>query len=79
MSLTREQKKDLDQLSHYFKRIEKIATEKNIDLDVYMSEYREEGYAFYATEKVSLGEKANSRKKVFEKAGKETNPRIKSS
>jgi len=79
MSLTREQKKELEQLGQYFKKIEKLAAQIDIDLDVYMSEYKEEGYAFYATEKVTVGEKANNRKKVFEKAGKETTPKIKSS
>ncbi|HRH66182.1 MAG TPA: hypothetical protein PLU53_07790 [Bacteroidia bacterium] len=71
MPLSKEQQKDLRDLNEYFKRIERLAEEHNIDLDVFMSEYRDDGYAVYATEKVSLQDKATKRKKVFEKAGKE--------
>jgi len=71
MSLTREQKQDLEKLSTYFEKIEKLAAKNGIDLDVFMSEYKDDGYAVYATEKVEIKEKADTRKKVFEKAGKE--------
>ena len=71
MSLSNEQKKDLSKLGEYFRQIEKIAIENNIDLDVFMSQYTDNGFAVYATEKVSLYLKASKRKKVFEKAGKE--------
>lgn len=71
MSLTKEQKQDLEKLSTYFERIEKLAAKNGIDLDVYMSEYKDDGYAVYATENVVIKEKTDSRKKVFEKAGKE--------
>ncbi len=69
MSLTKEQKQDLEKLSDYFEKIEKLATKNGIDLDVFISEYKDDGYAVYATENVK--EKADSRKKVFEKAAKE--------
>ena len=36
-----------------------------------MSEYKDDGYAVYATENIEIQEKVNSRKKIFEKAGKE--------
>jgi hypothetical protein len=71
MSLSKEQKKDLEHLGEYFRKLEKIAVENNIDLDVFMTEYNSEGVEVYATEKVSLGDKAEKRKSVFEKAGKE--------
>ena len=84
MSLTKEQKKDLDQLSQYFKKVERLAAKNNLDLDVYISEYKDNGYAVYATEQVSLKDDlkrdvnrieqmgtARKRKKVFEKHGKE--------
>lgn len=71
MSLSKEQQKDLEQLSRYLKKIEHLTIDNNIDLDVFMSEYRDDGYAVYATETVSLSDKALKRKKVFEKAGKE--------
>lgn len=71
MSLTKEQQKELSQLGQCFEEIEKLGIENNIDLDVFMTEYREDGVAVYATEKVSMTEKANNRKKLFEKAGKE--------
>ncbi len=70
MSLSKEQKKELDELGRYLKKIEELTVENNIDLDVFMSEYNDEGYAFYATEKVSVSEKAHNRKKIFEKSGK---------
>lgn len=71
MSLSKEHQKDLENLKEYFEKIERMAEENNIDLDVFMSQYHDDGYAVYATEKVSIYEKANKRKKVFEKAGKE--------
>ncbi len=69
----------LDHLNEKVHRIERMAEENNLDLDVFMSEYRDEGYAVYATEKVSLKIKAGNRKKVFEKAGKEKTPKSHSS
>ena len=71
MSLSNEQKKDLSKLGEYFRQIEKIAIENNIDLDVFMSQYTDNGFAVYATEKVSIGESAEKRKNVFQKAQKE--------
>lgn len=71
MSLSKEQKKDLSQLGEYFRQIEKIGVENNIDLDVFMSDYKDDGFAVYATEKVSLTENAEKRKNVFQKAQKE--------
>lgn len=71
MSLTKEQKQELEKLSTYFEKIEKLAAKNGIDLDVYMSEYKDDGYAVYATENVEIKEKTDTRKKVFEKAGKE--------
>ena len=69
MSLTKEQQQNLEQLSTYFRKLEKLALKKGIDLDVFISEYKDDGYAVYATENIK--EKANSRKKIFEKEGKE--------
>jgi hypothetical protein len=85
MSLTREQKKDLQQLSQYFEKVEKLAAKNNVDLDVYISEYWDNGYAVYATERVELKEDllkqdverieqmttARKRKTTFEEHGKE--------
>ena len=71
MSLSKEQKKDLSQLGEYFRQIEKIAIENNIDLDVFMSQYTDNGFAVYATEKVSLSEKEKKQKTVFQKTQKE--------
>ena len=67
MSLSKEQKKELDELGRYLKKIEELTTENNIDLDVFMSEYKDSGYAVYATEKVSVIEGAQKRKRVFQK------------
>jgi hypothetical protein len=71
MSLTKDQKKELERLSHYFKKIEKLAIANNIDLDVFMSQYRNDGYDIYTTEKISLDEKAEKRRNVLEREGKE--------
>lgn len=71
MSLSPEQKKDLDKLGDQFRKLEKIAIENNLDLDVFMSEYNENGFSVYATESVSLKQNAEKRKNVFQKAGKE--------
>ena len=70
MSLSKEQKKELDELGKQLKKIEKLTVEDNIDLDVFMSEYNESGYAVYATETVRVNEKARKRKMLFEKSGK---------
>ena len=71
MSLTNEQRQELEKLSMYFEKIEELAVKSGIDLDVFISEYKDDGYADHATEKIEIKEKADSRKKVFEKAGKE--------
>lgn len=65
MSLTTEQKKELERLSKQLEKIEQIAIENNLDLDVFISEYNEDCYSDHATEQVSLQEKATKRKQVF--------------
>ena len=71
MSLSPEQKQDLNELSKHLRRIEEFAIENNIDLDVYMTQYNKKGIAVYGTEKVALDKgKAEKRKKVFEKSEK---------
>jgi len=90
MSLTKEQKKDLAQLSTYFEKVEKLAAKNKLDLDVYISEYKDNGYAVYATEQVDLKDTllkqdverieqqstARKRRKVFEKHGKEKTEKV---
>lgn len=71
MSLTEQQKEELSKLSLYFEKLEKLAAKNNIDLDVFISEYKDDGYAIYKTEKIEMQKKADKRKKVFEKSGKE--------
>ncbi|MFM2207212.1 MAG: hypothetical protein RL213_1187 [Bacteroidota bacterium] len=68
MSLTKEQQKELRRLSKELSEIERLSVENNIDLDVFISEYSEEGYSVYATERVNLAGKASSRKDVFRTA-----------
>jgi hypothetical protein len=67
MSLTQQQKEELGKLSVYFEKLEKLAAKNNIDLDVFISEYKDDGYSIYQTEKIELEKKAAKRKKVFEK------------
>ncbi len=72
MSLSHSQKKDLDQISEQFKKIEDFVLDNKVDLDVYMTQYGKKGIAVYGTEKIELqAGKSEKRKKVFEKAGKE--------
>ena len=70
MSLSEQQKEELSKLSVYFEKLEKLAAKNNIDLDVFISEYKDDGYSFYRTEKIEMQKKADKRKKVFEKDGK---------
>ena len=70
MSLSELQKEELNKLSVYFEKLEKLATKNNIDLDVFISEYKDDGFSIYRTEKVEMEKKAEKRKKVFEKSGK---------
>ena len=63
MSLSREQKKDLNQLGEYFRQLEHIAVENKIDLDVFMSEYKADGFSVYATEKVTIDATTEKRKR----------------
>ncbi len=71
MSLSEQQQEELSKLSVYFEKLEKLAVRNNIDLDVFVSEYKEDGYSIYRTEKIEMERKAEKRKKVFEKSGKE--------
>ena len=75
MSLSREQK-DLNQLGEYFRQLEHIAVENKIDLDVFMSEYKADGFSVYATEKVSIDATTEKRKQAFQKSGKEQKEKI---
>ena len=68
MSLTREQQRDLNQISEYFKKIETITTEDCIDLDGFVAEYNEDGFSIYATEKIRFKTNSDKRKNIFEKA-----------
>ena len=71
MSLTREQKRDLNQLSEYLKKIEKLSVENSIDLDVFVTDYNRDGFSIYTTEKISLNSDAQKRKNIFEKDANE--------
>ena len=68
MSLTRDQQRDLNQISEYFKKIETITTEDSIDLDVFVTEYNEDGFSIYATEKIRFKTNSDKRKNIFEKS-----------
>lgn len=68
MSLTAQQKEELSKLSLYFEKLEKLAAKNNIDLDVFISEYKDDGYSIYQTEKIELQRKAEKRKRIFEKS-----------
>ena len=69
MSLTAQQKEELSKLSIYFEKLEKLAAKNNIDLDVFISEYKDDGYSIYQTEKIEMQKNAEKRKKIFQKSG----------
>ena len=71
MTLTKEQKRDLNQLSEYLKKIEKLSVENDSDLDVFMSDYKDGQFEIYATEKITYPANAEKRKMIFEKSGQE--------
>ncbi len=71
MSLSKEQKKELSRLSEYFKKLEELVVEDNIDLDVFMSDYSDAGYEIYSTESIGVNTRPDKRKEIFEKSQKE--------
>jgi len=71
MTLTKEQKRNLEKLTEYLRKVEKLKIENNIELDVFMTEYKDDDISIYATEKVDLVANAATRKSVFEKSGRE--------
>ena len=79
MSLTKEQQKELRRLSKELAEIERLSVENNIDLDVFISEYSEEGYSVYATEKVNLEKQGSSRKEVFKRTAAKEKPSVRPS
>lgn len=66
MALSKQQKGELDRLSMKLKKLENQLNISNIDLDVFMSEYTENGYEIYATEKITID--LQKRKQVFEQS-----------
>ena len=63
-------------MGEYFRQLEHIAVENKIDLDVFMSEYKADGFSVYATEKVSIDATTEKRKQAFQKSGKEQKEKI---
>jgi hypothetical protein len=66
MKLTTEEKKELAQLSGYFKKLEITTNHLGIEMDEYIGEYRDNGYAQLASEESAP--KITQRKDVFKKA-----------
>ena len=66
MALSKQQKGELDRLSMKLKKLENQLNINNIDLDVFMSDYTENGYEIYATEKISMD--PQKRKQIFEQS-----------
>ena len=71
MSLSKEQQQELKKLAVEFEKFEQYAIENNIDLDVFLSQYDENGYSDHGSENVSLEEKSASRKSVYAKTGRQ--------
>jgi hypothetical protein len=68
MQLTLEEKKELSQLSGYFKKLEIAANHAGIDLDDYISEFRDNGYADLAIKEANVS--ASQRKEAFQKSSR---------
>lgn len=77
MELTLEEKKELSQLSGYFKKLEISANHLGIDLDDYISEYRDNGYAQLTVKET--GAKTSQRKDAFKKASEKGADKVKAS
>ncbi|MFM8431821.1 MAG: hypothetical protein ACKOQ6_13350 [Bacteroidota bacterium] len=71
MALSEEQQKELRKLAVELEKLESYAIENNLDLDVFVSHYTENGYSDHSTEQVSLEEKSVARKKAYARAGKQ--------
>ena len=73
--LTMSQKKELKKLSEYFQNIEEnyqaSASSGEMELDVFMSQYDDEGYSPYTTEQIDLTNTTRRRKEEFLKTGKD--------
>jgi hypothetical protein len=79
MSLSTEQKQQLNDISRQLRSIEEFAIQNNIDLDVFMTQYSKKGIAVYGTEKVSMkNDKAEKRKRVFEKSSEPSTESVRS-
>jgi hypothetical protein len=76
MTLTKEQKRNLQQMSEYLKKIERLSKENNLDLDVFMTNYTDGDISVYATENVDISSKAEERKKQFQKSENEKSKSI---
>ena len=73
MSLTHEQRYLLEELREYLRRVEKMAARYQLDLDAFATEYSETAYAFAASEKSPVKERATHRRAIFQKAGQHEN------
>jgi hypothetical protein len=71
MTLTKEQKRQLSNLTDYLRKMEKQKAEDNIDLDVFMTDYSNGDISIYATERIELDRKSKKRKQEFEQSAKE--------
>ncbi len=67
MSITIHQKRGIAKINDCFNKLEKIAIENNIDLDVLMNIHKYEGVDNLIEEKQNLKVRAESRKRVFER------------
>jgi hypothetical protein len=75
MSLNLEEKKELSQLSGYFKKLEITTNHLGMELDDLISEYRDNGYAHDTENEKS--DQSSKRKETFQKAAKKPSEKIK--
>lgn len=66
MSITIHQKRGLTKIGEYFKKLELIASDNNIDLDKLMNVYME-GLDNFKDDKINSQARAEDRRRIFEK------------
>ena len=65
MSITIHQKRGIAKINDCFNRLEKMAADYNIDLDVLMNVHKDEGVENLVEGKLNFKERAENRKRIF--------------
>ena len=66
MSITIHQKRGITKIGEYFKKLELIASDNNIDLDLLMNVYKD-GLENFIDDKINTQARTKNRRHIFEK------------